>query len=260
MNSNRNKTALVTGGTNGIGFAIAKMLVDRQFNVCVCSRTTERVNYAFSELSRNKSNRIFADTVDVLDDKSIDKFSSKVLSEFGSIDILINNVGGGGRWGNESILKTPEKTWDEVSKKNTGAALTFTKRFLPGMVSNNWGRVITIASICGRQADSRPWYVLAKSSEIALMKTLARSKELVRANITFNTVSPGAIRIPNTGWDEEERRDPEAFKKMLSDKFPLGRMGKPEEIASVVGFLCSDEATLVNGSNIVVDGGESISF
>ena len=100
---NKNKTALVTGGTNGIGFAIAKMLVERQFNVCVCSRTKRRVNYAFSELSRNKSN--VADTVDVLDDKSIDKFSSKVLSEFGSIDILINNVGGG-RWGNESILKT----------------------------------------------------------------------------------------------------------------------------------------------------------
>ena len=105
MDNNRKKTALVTGGTNGIGFAIAKMLVERKFNVCVCSRTKERVNYAYSELSKNNSNSLFADTVDVLDDESIDKFSTKVLSEFGSIDILINNVGGGGRWGNESILR-----------------------------------------------------------------------------------------------------------------------------------------------------------
>ena len=91
------------------------------------------------------------------------------------------------------------------------------------------------------------------------MKT-RQIKRISKGKYNFQHVSPGAIRIPNTGWDEEERKDPEAFKKMLSDKFPLGRMGKPEEIASVVGFLCSDEATLVNGSNIVVDGGESMSF
>ncbi len=77
---NKNKTALVTGGTNGIGLSIAKMLVERKFNVCVCSRTKERVNHALSELSRNNSNRLFADTVDVLDDISIDKFTTKVLS------------------------------------------------------------------------------------------------------------------------------------------------------------------------------------
>ena len=92
------------------------------------------------------------------------------------------------------------------------------------------------------------------------MKSFSRNKELVRSNITFNTVSPGAIRIPDTGWDEEEKRDPIRFAKMLDEKFPLGRLGNPEEIASVVGFLCSDEASLVNGANIVVDGGESISF
>ena len=128
------------------------------------------------------------------------------------------------------------------------------------MVKKKWGRIVTISSIVVKQAESRPWYVLAKSSEIALMKTLSRSKELVRSNITFNTVSPGAIRIPNTGWDEEEKKDPVGFSKMLDEKFPLGRLGTPEEVAHVVEFLCSEHATLVNGSNIVVDGGESTSF
>ena len=261
MSSNiKNKTVLITGGTNGIGLSIARMFSKKELNICVCSRSRERVNFAYSELSRNNKNRVYAETADVLNDASVEEFCQKVLSEFEGIDILVNNVGGGGRWGNESILKTKEKVWEEVYKKNVGAALTFTRRFLPGMVKKNWGRVVTISSVVGRQADSRPWYVMAKSSEIALMKTFARSRELARANITFNTISPGAIRIPDTGWDHQERNDPVSFSKMVDEKFPLGRLGKPEEVASVVGFLCSEDASLVNGANIVVDGGESTSF
>ena len=260
MSDKKTKTVLVTGGTNGIGLSIARAFAQKNYNICVFSRTQKRVENALLVLSKENKNRVYAGIVDVLDDKSIDDFCTKVSSEFGEIDILINNVGGGGRWGDESVLKTKQKTWEEVQKKNLGAALTFTRYCLPGMIKKKWGRVVTIASIVGRQAESRPWYVLTKSSEIALMKTLSRSKELVRSNITFNTVSPGAIRIPNTGWDEEERKDPVGFAKMLDEKFPMGRLGTPEEVAHVVEFLCSEHARLVNGSNIVVDGGESTSF
>ena len=94
------------------------MFAQKDYNVCVFSRTKKRVEYALSELSKESKNRIYAEIVDVLDDKNIEDFCSNVSSEFGEIDILINNVGGGGRWGNESVLKTSQKTWEEVQKKN----------------------------------------------------------------------------------------------------------------------------------------------
>ena len=89
------------------------------------------------------------------------------------------------------------------------------------------------------------------------MKNLALNQELVRDGITFNTVAPGCIMIPDTGWEEEQKKDPDAFKKMLDENFPLGRMGTPEEVANVVIFLCSPKSSLVNGASILVDGGES---
>ena len=128
------------------------------------------------------------------------------------------------------------------------------------MRQQKWGRVVTVSSIVSREADGRPWYIVAKGAELSLMKSLAVRKELVRDNITFNSVSPGAIMIPNTGWQEEKEKDPQTFQEMLNTQFPLGRMGTPEEVASAVVFLCSDQASLVNGANIVVDGGQSKSF
>ncbi len=254
------KKVVITGGSHGIGLAIAKKFAENNYQICICSRNNNRLEKAKQELSLLTNSNIYSNIVDVLNEATITSFCKDVISKFGYIDILINNVGGGGRWGSNNILETPQHTWNEVFEKNSGAALKFSKAFLPGMIKNKWGRIVTIASIAARQADGRPWYIIAKNAEIALMKSLARSKELARKNITFNTVSPGAIRIPNTGWDEIEKADKLAFDEMLEEKFPLGRLGTPEEIAAVVYFLCSNEASLVNGANIVVDGGESSSF
>ena len=254
------RNAVVTGGTHGIGLAIAKMLVLSGHNVSICSRTPERVNVACEELRAVSRNAVHGGLVDVVDERTIESYCKSVNQALGGVDILINNVGGGGRWGDDSVLKTKAKTWSEVYQKNTGAAIAFTTTLLPHMVEQKWGRVVTVASVVARQAVGRPWYIVAKSAELALMKSLARSPELVRANITFNSVSPGAIRIPGTGWDEEERKDKHAFDSFVDQTFPMGRLGTPEEVANVVGFLCSPSASLVNGSNIVVDGGESSSF
>lgn len=254
------RNAVVTGGTHGIGLAIAKMLVLSGHNVSVCSRTQERVDAACEELRAVSKNVVHAGLADAVDLGTIESYCKSVNQTFGGVDILINNVGGGGRWGNASVLKTESQIWDEVYRKNAGAAIAFTTSFLPHMVEQKWGRVVTVASVVARQAVGRPWYIVAKSAELALMKSLARSTELVRANITFNSVSPGAIRIPGTGWDEEERKDRHAFDRFVDQTFPMGRLGTPEEVANVVGFLCSTSASLVNGANIVVDGGESSSF
>ena len=90
-----------------------------------------------------------------------------------------------------------------------------------------------------------------------MTKCLSIKKDLVRNGITFNTVSPGAIMIPDTGWDFRRKENPSKFKKIVSEKFPMGRLGKPEEIANLVNFLCTDEASFINGADLVIDGGQS---
>lgn len=167
----------------------------------------------------------------------------RLMDEVPPIDILINNAGGGGRWGSDSIEETPFDTWREVMQKNAMAAAYLTQRALPGMRERKWGRVVTITSIFGgKDGNARPWFVMAKAAQTALMKSLATQSYLARDGITFNSVAPGEIDVgkPPSGAE-----------------LPLGRMGTPEEVANVVAFLCSDAASLVNGANIVVDGGQS---
>ena len=165
--------------------------------------------------------------------------------EWGELHILINNVGGGGRWGKESVEETELLVWSEVYEKNAMAAVRFTRRALPHMRRNKWGRVVTITSIYGgKEGGGRPWFTMAKAAETGLMKSLSAMTYLVREGITFNSVAPGGIAIAGTGFDDEQRRDPAAFERMIDAEYPLGRLGTPEEVAAVVTFLCSAEASL----------------
>tara|TARA_B100000676_G_C18058623_1_gene836194 strand:- start:942 stop:1724 length:783 start_codon:yes stop_codon:yes gene_type:complete len=255
----KGKNAVITGGTHGIGLATALSLSREGCNVAVCSRTSERVKSALSKIRDEKVNCIGME-VDVLNPKEIKKFCENIIEKWGTIHILINNVGGGGRWGNEIIEKTNEDVWIDVYNKNAMAAVRFTVFFLPYFRKQKWGRVVSVASKYGREGGGRPWFNMANSAEISLMKTLSMNPSLVRDGITFNTVAPGGIFIPGTGWEEEEKKDPIAFKEMLEKKFPLGRMGTPEEVANVITFICSDKASLLTGAAIPLDGGESSAF
>ena len=229
-------TVLVTGGTHGIGLAISKKFRELGYYVIVISRGNS------SQCHSDWNQSIL---IDCTDKEQIKKVSCFIAES--TIDILINNVGGGGRWGDEDVLKTDTCVWEEVLNKNYEATRSFTLAALPYMKTKKWGRIVTVASIYGKESGGRPWFTVAKAAEIAFMKSLAIQSELVRSNITFNTICPGAIKISN--------EEPEQY-----NKSPLGRMGTPEEIANVVLFLCSKEASLVNGACIAVDGGESKSF
>ena|SRR3989344_7344073 len=207
----KGKKALVTGGSKGIGKAIVDLLIQEGAEVMILSRTQGL-------------------KVDVLSDDL-----SSIPNDF---DILINNVGGGGRWGSEEYESFNE--WDEVYKKNAGAATKLTMKCLPYMKQKNWGRVITISSIYGKESGGRPWFVMAKSAEIALMKSLAGKYE----GVTFNTIAPGYINVGKDFGNIPEK----------------AKIGFPEDVANLVIFLCSDKAKFINGACITVDGGESRSF
>ena len=255
----KGKYALITGGSHGIGRSIAIELAKEGVNIAICSRTQSKLDETISILKQYNVDSISVN-VDVLEVDAVDKVMNVINKRWGKLDILVNNVGGGGRWGKEEPLDTKPEVWGEVYQKNAGVASQFTMKSLPYMLKTKWGRVITITSIYGLQGGGRPWFNMAKAAETALMKNLAIKKPYVRSGITFNSVAPGGIYIPDTGWGDEQKKDPEGFAKLLDENWPMGRMGTPEEVANVVVFLCSPKSSLVNGASILVDGGETPIF
>jgi len=255
----KGKNALITGGSHGIGLASALALAKLGCNIVICSRSDERLRSA-EVLIRAHNVNVLALQADVLEPGACDQVMKHVESFYGGCDLLINNVGGGGRWGGDIVEKVELSVWNEVYQKNAGAAISFTMRAIPSMISKGWGRVVTVTSMYGKEGGGRPWFNMAKAAEVSLMKSLSLTPYLVRSGITFNTVAPGGIYIKGTGSEDEMRNNPEEFKQNLDKNFPMGRMGTPEEVANVICFLCSDLASLINGSQITVDGGQTRAF
>lgn len=255
----KDKYALVTGGSHGIGRAIAMALADEGCNVAICSRSKERIDTTLSFL-KDKGADSIGIQADVMNKLDIEKVMNVIIETWGTIHILINNVGGGGRWGSENVEQTKEEVWLEVYDKNVMASIRFTNKAIPFMRKQKWGRVVTITSIFGREGGGRPWFSMAKTSQTAMMKSLALKHYLSKDNITFNSVAPGAIMIPDTGWEREAREKPEEIDELLRREFPIERFGTPEEVANVVTFICSEKASLLNGTSIPVDGSQGKSI
>ena len=250
------KYALVTGGSHGIGRSIALALADEGCHVAICARDQEKIDRVVAEV-RARGGQGIGIAADALIPSDIERVFITIMKSWPTIHILINNVGGGGRWGSGDVQETAEEVWTQVYEKNLMAAVRFTMRALPHMRKQKWGRVVTITSIYGKEGGGRPWFNVAKGAQTVLMKNFALNKQLIRDGITFNSIAPGSIMIPDTGWDDERKRDPDLFARMADERFPLGRLGSPEEVADVVVFICSERASLVNGASILVDGGES---
>ena len=144
------KRALVTGGSHGIGLAVAHLLLRHGCSVTILSRDRARLDSAVDELSKHNV-PIHSIQCDVLSPKECKLAVSDLLERWsGGVDVLVNNVGGGGRWGKENVLETDELVWTEVFQKNTGAQIYFTNSLLPGMIAKKWGRVVTISSLYGK--------------------------------------------------------------------------------------------------------------
>jgi len=258
----RGKVALVTGGSHGIGRSIALLLATEGCNVAICARDSDRPGYsgmvaATASEIRSKGVEALGIRFDAHEPGATGRVLDAVIEKWGTIHVLINNVGGGGRWGNPTVEASEERVWLDVYEKNAMSAVRFTVAAIPHMRRQKWGRVVTITSTYGREGGGRPWFNMAKIAQTTLMKNLGMNSDLARDGITFNSVAPGSIMIPDTGWEAEQKQDPAEFDRMVGKRFPMGRLGTPEEVAAVVVFVCSEAASLVNGAAIGVDGGES---
>ncbi len=255
------KNVLISGGSRGIGAASAELFLKSGSNVGIFSRNLNNLKSIKKKFEKKYSKqKIFIFEYDAVSNINFNEMILFFKKKFNNkIDILVNNVGGGGRWGNENFELSDESVWYEVMNKNFFIAQKLTMALLPSMIKNKFGRVITIASVLGKEAGGRPWFNSAKSAQIAMMKTLSKYKKACQSNITFNTIAPGAILIPNTGWSELKKLARGEYIK-FEKTIPVGRLGKPEDVAYLVLFLSSVYAKHINGSCITIDGGESHSF
>ncbi len=234
-------TALVTGGSRGIGFAVAKRLIADGAKVALVSTKQEGAVAAASQLGENAKG--YACDVSSYDD--VQALVAAVLAEFGKIDILVNNAG---ITRDDLLMRMSEEEWDRVLAVNLKGSFNTCKAVMRPMMKARFGRIINISSVvglCGNPGQTN--YAAAKAGLIGFTKSLAR--EIASRNITVNAVAPGLVETDMSGALPEEARN--AFIQQV----PLARAGKPEDIAGAVAFLAGPDASYITGHVICVDGG-----
>lgn len=251
------KTAIVTGGSKGIGKAIAEMLLDEGAQVMICARGEDALSAATSELE----GKVEAVQADVTDDEDIQYLIDETIERFGSIDILINNVGTTGSF--EKLDAVPKEEWESVLDTTLFSAMAVTKAALPYLKEDNWGRIVNVASDAGLMPHGKmPQYNAAKAGMINLTTNL--SLAYAEDGLLINAIAPGTTRTPLVEGMMEEMAEErgitpdEAARAFLEEEKPkidLKRLAEPEEIAAVTVFLASDMASFVTGSTYRIDGG-----
>jgi 3-oxoacyl-[acyl-carrier protein] reductase len=240
------KVALVTAATRGIGLGIAQALAGEGVRVAIAARTERDVKQVASSLGGHGI------AADLLTEQGCKLAVNETENALGPIDILINNLGlrAGTSWNDTGT--------DELEAAFTGnvsVAVRMHQLVLPGMIQRGWGRIVTITSVWGRETGGAPAYNAAKAAETSVVKSLAR--EVAASGVTVNAVAPGSILWTGGGWDRRQKADPDGIADFVRRDMPLGRFGDVDEVASVVAFICSMQASLVNGAVIAVDGGQS---
>ncbi|NWG28051.1 MAG: 3-oxoacyl-[acyl-carrier-protein] reductase [Ignavibacteriaceae bacterium] len=246
-----NKRAIVTGGTRGIGRAIVKELASKSCcgvlfsDVAFIYNNCDECAEELMEEVHNPATKIFAFKADASSLEQAEATVQEAINKLGGIDILVNNAG---ITRDNLLLRMTEKDFDDVINANLKSVFNYTKAVIKHMIKQRYGRIVNIASVVGIIGNpGQANYAASKAGVIGFTKSMAR--ELASRNITVNAVAPGYIETDMTKKLSEEQR------KKLTDLIPMGRMGKPEDIAKVVGFLCSPEADYITGQVIAVDGG-----
>jgi 3-oxoacyl-[acyl-carrier protein] reductase len=254
----KGKVALITGGSQGIGKAIALTLAEEGCNLAICARGKEALDSSAKEI-RAKGVEVIAVQSDVTKPEDNKNFVSQAVKKFGRIDILVNNAGHGNA---SDPMELPEEVFRHHMDLMLFGPIQLCRQVIPYMRKQGWGRIINISSIFGKQPGNQLDYDSIKASLQMVTKDL--SNHLARDNILVNAVCPGPIRTPL--WEGPgalaERLGqqlgmsaPEVMKWFAQQNIPLGHHGDPEDIANIVAFLASDKAKFITGQAINVDGG-----
>jgi NAD(P)-dependent dehydrogenase (short-subunit alcohol dehydrogenase family) len=253
----RDKVAVITGGSTGIGLAVARGLAAEGAHVTLSARDETRLSAAAERIKTDFGVRVLTVAADIASPSAAELVKTAVDDEFGGADILINNAGTGSE---ETILDAPDERWQQYWELHVMAAVRLARTLAPGMKTRGGGVILHNASICATQPlGYEPIYNVTKAALVMFSKCLAN--ELIGDNIRVNAVNPGLVMTKD--WEKTARlltagtdvTWEQHLAKIAEENAPIGRFATPEEIANLFVFLCSARASYVVGSTNYIDGG-----
>jgi acetoacetyl-CoA reductase len=243
----KQRIAVVTGGMGGLGETISTKMADAGYRVVVTYSPSNTKYKSWLEEMRGRGYTFSAFPIDVVEFDSCARQCSIIQAEVGAIDILVNNAG---ITRDMTFKKMTKADWDAVMRTNLDSCFNMTKQVMDGMVDRGWGRVINVSSVNGQKgAFGQTNYSAAKAGIHGFTKALAL--EVARKGVTINTISPGYIGTKMVTAIPKEILD-----SKILPQIPIGRLGKPDEVAGLIIYLCSEEAAFVTGANISINGGQ----
>ncbi len=252
----KNRVAIVAASSRGLGKAVAEALAREGAKLALCARTEQALNTAAEEIRKESGAEVLARAVDVTDYQQVRSFVEETVKRFSRVDICVTNAGGPPA---KPFADTTVEDWQAGVNLNLMSTLYFAREVLPLMQKQKWGRLITITSAAVKQPiDNLVLSNSVRSAVSGLVKSLAN--EYAKYNVLVNNVCPGytlTARLDELAGKlaKTEGVDPAKIRERWASQVPLGRLGKPEEFASLVVFLASERASYITGTTIAVDGG-----
>ena len=238
------RVALVTGASQGIGHACAQALAREGATIAAAARNREKLDELVAAIAA-AGGQAAAFVIDVADEDQIKSGVKSALAQFGKIDILVNNAG---ITRDQLVMRMKRADWDSVLQTNLTSAYLCIQAVMSSMLKQRWGRIINITSVFGQMGQAgQANYSASKAGLIGL--TMAIAREVGSRNITCNAIAPGFIETAMTAVLSDE------FKQTAIKQIPLGRVGSPDDVASAVAFLASDDASYITGHVLNVNGG-----
>ncbi len=241
------RVALITGGMGGLGETISTKMAAAGYRVTVTYSPSNKTSMKWLADMKEKGLEFKAYACDVTDFESSKSCVARVAAEVGPVDILVNNAG---ITKDMTFRKMGKSDWDAVMRTNLDSVFNMTKQVYDGMMDRGWGRIINVSSVNGSKgAFGQTNYAAAKAGMHGFTKSLAL--ESARKGVTVNTISPGYI-----GTKMVTAIPKEVLDSKILPQIPVSRLGKPEEVAGLIIYLCSEEAAFVTGANIAINGGQ----
>ena len=245
------KTAILTGASEGIGLATARLLVSAGWNVGLLSRNEAKMATALEGFASEDKERVLGVLGDVTVPDVRQRFVSESVARFGRIDALVNNAGGGSQ--NRFIEDVDDADLDAVVTLNLTSAFAMCRQVVPRMKAQKFGRIVNVASVAGRDSSrlSGPHYAAAKAGMVGLTRQLSR--DLGPAGITVNTVAPGITLTDRimAKWDDRSAED----QRKMREAIPVGRFGTPLEVAHAIHYFLGEDSGYTTGACLDVNGG-----